>query len=741
MTDAFFAGTPSRLGGIGIGRVARERGEAHAEAYGERGADSSLLPAGGFYKWRRDGESHAWNPETIPLLQAAVRSGSYEDFSRYSVLMDAPPSGPIVFRHLLKFKSGTPVPLDEVEGEEEIVKRFATGAMSYGSISGPAHQTIARAMNGLGGMSNTGEGGEDPARFRPLPDGGSLSSYTKQVASGRFGVTAYYLANARDIQIKIAQGAKPGEGGQLPGHKVSASIARTRYTTPGVTLISPPPHHDIYSIEDLAQLILDLKNVNPDARISVKLVSEAGVGTVAAGVAKGRAEMILISGGDGGTGASPLGSIKRAGLPWELGLAETHQTLLMNGLRSRVRLQCDGGIRTGRDAAIACMLGAEEFGFAASALISEGCLMLRHCHLNNCSVGVATQDERCAERFAGKPEYVRNLMLLIARHMREIMASLGFRKIDDMVGRSDMLEPDPGKTAGTDIDFSLVLGRHESKCLPRRDPAYVHPDMRQPLDLKLIELSKASIDSGERTRIALPIGNTDRSAGARLSGEIMKRRGEAGLEPGTIEATLTGVAGQSFGAWLCRGVTFRLSGMANDYVGKGLFGGVIAIAPGPGADFKPEDNVIIGNVALYGAISGELYVSGRAGERFCVRNSGATAVAEGTGDHGCEYMTGGTAVILGTTGRNFAAGMSGGIAYVWDPEGSFASRFSGEFADIEEPSAEDAASLKSIIERHGELTGSARAAGILGAWDENLPRFKKVIPRDYRAYLAAKGAA
>jgi len=740
LVDAYFAGTPSRLGGIGIERLARERRAAHEEAFGDAVATPRILPTGGFYKWRRDGEAHAWNPDTISLLQRSVRSGDYEDFKRYAAIMDSPPSGPIVFRHLLRFKKGNPVPLEEVEPESEIVKRFATGAMSYGSISGPAHETIAAAMNRIGGMSNTGEGGEDVRRFVPLPNGDSLSSYTKQVASGRFGVTAYYLANARDIQIKIAQGAKPGEGGQLPGHKVSETIARTRYTTPGVTLISPPPHHDLYSIEDRAQLIRDLKNVNPEARVSVKLVSEVGVGTVAAGVAKGRAEMILISGGDGGTGASPLGSIKRAGLPWELGLAETHQTLVMNGLRSRVRLQCDGGIRTGRDAVIACLLGAEEFGYAASALIAEGCLMLRHCHLNNCSVGVATQDDRCAGRFGGKPEHVANLMLHIARHMRETMAELGFRSIDEMVGRSDMLEASPA-AAEAGLDFSLVLHKPASAGLVRRDPSLVHPDLRAPRARRIIELARGAIDRDEPTRLDLPIANTDRSAGARLSGEIMKRRGEAGLAQGTLRVELSGVAGQSFGAWLCKGATFSLRGMANDYVGKGLFGGTIVVSPGEGADFRPEDNVIIGNVALYGAISGELFARGRAGERFCVRNSGAVAVAEGVGDHGCEYMTGGTAVILGPVGRNFAAGMSGGIAYVWDPEGSFASKFKGEFADVERPSDSDAAELKRIIGRHHELTGSDRAAAILAAWEENLARFRKVMPRDYRAYLASKGGS
>jgi glutamate synthase domain-containing protein 3 len=621
------------------------------------------------------------------------------------------------------------------------VKRFATGAMSFGSLSNSAHETMAIAMNRLGGKSNTGEGGEDPRRFVRLPNGDSLRSEIKQVASGRFGVTTLYLANASEIQIKIAQGAKPGEGGQLPGHKVSQIIAKTRYTTPGVTLISPPPHHDIYSIEDLAQLILDLKNVNPEARISVKLVSEMGVGTVAAGVAKGKAEMILISGGDGGTGASPLSSIKHAGLPWELGLSETHQTLVMNGLRSRVRIQCDGGMRTGRDIAVACLLGAEEFGFAAAALISMGCTMLRHCHLNNCSMGVATQDERCAARFEGKPEHVENFMRFTARHLREIMASLGFRRVEDMVGQSQLLEADPAALTGkaARIDFSRILWKPESAEMVHRDPAYVHPDMRQQMDKKLIGLCAEAIAGGGKAALDLPISNVDRCVGAQLSGAIMKAKGEAALAPGTISVAFSGTAGQSFGAWLCKGVSFSLKGLANDYVGKGLFGGSLAIRPAEGSGYDPSANVIIGNTALYGAISGELFASGRAGERFCVRNSGATAVAEGAGDHCCEYMTGGTALILGPTGRNFGAGMSGGVAYVWDPDGSFPERFNAELADIEKATEEDLAKIKALLERHLSLTESARARAILDDFKAQSASFRKVMPRDYRAYLESQG--
>jgi glutamate synthase (NADPH) large chain len=742
LVERCFTGTPSRVGGIGEGDVARRLLALHADSYGKDRSLPHILDSGGFYRWRRSGELHAWNPDTVSTLQQAVRTGDYQLYKKYAGLMDAPASSPdcsgaVTLRSLLRFRKGSPVGLGDVESEESILRRFATGAMSYGSISGQAHETLARAMNRLGGMSNTGEGGEDPRRFIPLLNGDSLCSKVKQVASGRFGVTTHYLSNAKEIQIKIAQGAKPGEGGQLPGHKVSALIAKTRYTTEGVTLISPPPHHDIYSIEDLAQLILDLKNVNPEARISVKLVSEMGVGTVAAGVAKARAEMILISGGDGGTGASPLSSIKHAGLPWELGLSETHQTLVMNGLRDQVKLQCDGGMRTARDLAIACLLGADEFGFAAGALIAMGCVMLRHCHLNNCSMGVATQDERCAARFSGKPEHVENFMRFTARSLRELMAELGFRSLDEMRGRSDMLEASsslPPEYAG--LDFSRILAKsEESAALAGRGTPY--RDLKQDFDLRLIEMAEAAVHRAEPIEIRLPIRNTDRAVGAMLSGRIVKGRGEDALPAGAIRCELSGTAGQSFGAWLCKGVQLRLSGFANDYVGKGLFGGVIAIRAPEGAAF--ESGVLIGNTALYGAISGELYVNGRAGERFCVRNSGATAVVEGVGDHACEYMTGGVAVVLGPTGRNFAAGMSGGVAYVYDPEDSFAARFNSEFADLEKLTEKDAPRLKAILERHAELSESAKAKAILGAFEGSLKSFKKVMPRDYRAYLEKKG--
>jgi glutamate synthase domain-containing protein 2/glutamate synthase domain-containing protein 1/glutamate synthase domain-containing protein 3 len=742
-----FTGTPSRIGGIEFADIARETLEAHKEAFAPSERIPHILPSGGFYKWRQDGEAHAWNPDTVAALQQAVRSGSYDKFKEYTSLMDSRKNGPITLRSLLRFKQRTPVPLEEVESERDIVKRFVTGAMSFGSISGPAHQNLAIAMNRLGGMSNTGEGGEDPERFKPLPNGDSLCSKVKQVASGRFGVTTLYLANAEELQIKIAQGAKPGEGGQLPGHKVSEIIAKTRYTTPGVTLISPPPHHDIYSIEDLAQLILDLKNVNPAARVSVKLVSEMGVGTVAAGVAKAKAEMILISGGDGGTGASPLSSVKYAGQPWELGLSETHQTLVLNGLRSRVRLQTDSGIRTGRDVVIAALLGAEEFGFATSALIASGCVMLRHCHLNNCSMGVATQDERCAARFQGKPEHVENLMLFIARQTREVMASLGFRTINEMVGQCDVLEPDAealndpkAKGKISHVDFSKILYKPATKETYYRDPKYVHPEMRQDLDRRLIELSQDAIQNGKPVKLDLEIKNTDRSTGAHLSGHIMKVKGEAALPQDSIYARLSGVAGQSFGAWLCKGVTFKLQGLANDYVGKGLFGGTLIITPAEKADYEADQNILIGNTALYGAISGELFVRGRAGERFCVRNSGATAVVEGVGDHGCEYMTGGTALILGSTGRNFAAGMSGGVAYVYDPEGSFPVRFNPELADLEALSDKDKLLVKHLLERHDKLTNSSKARKILSDFDKSIALFHKVMPRDYKKYLEAHPA-
>jgi glutamate synthase domain-containing protein 3 len=610
--------------------------------------------------------------------------------------------------------------------------------MSFGSISKATHETIAIAMNRLGGKSNTGEGGEDPARFLNLSNGDSARSAIKQVASGRFGVTCNYLTNADELQIKIAQGAKPGEGGQLPGHKVSQIIAKTRYTTPGVTLISPPPHHDIYSIEDLAQLIFDLKNVNPTARISVKLVSEVGVGTVAAGVAKGHADMILISGGDGGTGASPLSSIKHAGLPWELGLSETHQTLVLNDLRSRVRLQADGQMRTGSDVAIACLLGAEEFGFCTAVLIVLGCVMLRHCHLNNCSVGIATQDEILVKRFQGKPEYLINYFRFVAEELRQVMAGLGLRTVDEMVGRTDLLELNreilPWKAG--DIDFSKILYKLK---VPKTRGTYCqvrqNHGIEDILDLKLIQKARPALEERKPVKAELGINNTNRTTGAMLSGEICKAFGEEGFAEDTVWFKFKGVAGQSFGAWLAKGVTFELEGMANDYLGKGISGGKIIVYPDSRSHYRPEENIIIGNTAFYGAISGQAYISGVAGERFCIRNSGLNAVVEGTGDHGCEYMTGGRVVVLGKTGRNFAAGMSGGIAYVYDKDQAFRQRCNPEMVELEKLSAEDARTIYNLVRNHHKYTRSGVAYRILDNFSREIYKFIKVMPREYKRIL------
>lgn len=742
--DRCFAGTVSRIGGADLDTIERETVMRHSSAYAETGVESRILDTGGAYQWRRDGEFHLWNPNTIAAIQDAARNNDYKRYLEFAGLINDQTGNPTTLRSLLKFKETTPVPIDEVEPAESIFKRFATGAMSFGSISKGAHETLAIAMNRLGGKSNTGEGGEDPARFAPLANGDSKRSAIKQVASGRFGVTTNYLINADELQIKIAQGAKPGEGGQLPGHKVSAIIARIRYTTPGVTLISPPPHHDIYSIEDLAQLIFDLKNVNPRARISVKLVSEVGVGTVAAGVAKGHADMILISGGDGGTGASPLSSIKHAGLPWELGLSETHQTLVLNGLRSRVRLQTDGQMRTGRDVAIAAMLGAEEFGFCTATLIVMGCVMLRHCHLNNCSVGIATQDDILEKKFQGKPEHVVNYFHFVARELRELMASLGVRTIDEMVGRVDLLELNseilPWKAKG--IDLSRILHSPESSA-PEKIRCTIRQDhgIEGSLDVKLIELSKEALSAGRPVRIDLDINNTNRATGAMLSGEVCRTHGEEGLPDDIIHCTFRGVAGQSFGAWLASGVTFDLIGMANDYVGKGISGGRIIIRPDEKAGFVPEKNVIIGNTTFYGAITGEAYIRGIAGERFCIRNSGLLAVVEGLGDHGCEYMTGGRVVVLGRTGRNFAAGMSGGIAYIYDSAGDFKERCNTEMVLLERMTDEDGLHVRELLSNHLKYTGSRLAKVIIDDFKQHLKHFVKVIPLEYKRILGMKRAA
>jgi glutamate synthase (ferredoxin) len=736
--DRCFAGTVSRIGGAGFDVIERECVMRHADAFSDRTPGARVLDTGGAYQWKRDGDFHLWNPDSIAALQDSARSGNWEKYVEFARLINDQSKNPTTLRSLLKFTPATAVPLDEVEPVSEIVKRFATGAMSFGSISRATHETIAIALNRLGGKSNTGEGGEDPERFKPLPNGDSKRSAIKQIASGRFGVTTNYLTNADEIQIKISQGAKPGEGGQLPGHKVSAIIAKTRYTTKGVTLISPPPHHDIYSIEDLAQLIFDLKNTNPRARISVKLVSEIGVGTIAAGVAKGHADMILISGGDGGTGASPLSSIRHAGLPWELGLSETHQTLVLNDLRSRVRLQTDGQLRTGRDVAIAALLGAEEFGFSTAILITLGCIMLRHCNLNNCSVGVATQDEELEKRFTGKPEYIINYLSFVIRELREIMASLGIRKIDDMIGRTDLLGVNsdilPWKAKG--MDFSKILYRP-----PVGPDVSTHCTIKQNhnidtvLDRRLIEFSKEALTRKKKTTIDIPIKNFNRTCGAMLSGEVCRNFGDAGLPEDTIRARFKGVAGQSFGAWLAKGVTFELEGMANDYVGKGISGGKIIIYPGKNASYKPEENILIGNTTFYGAIAGEAYLRGIAGERFCIRNSGLNAVVEGVGDHGCEYMTGGKIVVIGRTGRNFGAGMSGGIAYVYNENGEFKSNCNLSMVDLDPLNSEDKKTVKKMLSDHVKYTGSAKAKQILDDFSGSIGKFIKVFPTEYKNIL------
>jgi len=734
-----FSGTVSRIGGVGLDEIEREVLLRHDLAYPRKENALSGLETGGVYQWKRNGEFHLWNPETISTLQDACRSNDYAKYKVFSGLIDDQSDNPTTLRSLLRFKKTRGIPIEDLEPAEEILRRFATGAMSFGSISKEAHETLALAMNRIGGRSNTGEGGEDPARFIPLPDGDSRRSSIKQVASGRFGVTTNYLINADEIQIKIAQGAKPGEGGQLPGHKVSEIIARTRYTIPGVTLISPPPHHDIYSIEDLAQLIFDLKNANPNARISVKLVSEMGVGTIAAGVAKGHADMILISGGDGGTGASPRSSIRHAGLPWELGLAETHQTLCLNGLRTRTRLQTDGQMRTGRDVAIAAMLGAEEYGFCTAALIVMGCVMLRNCHLNSCSLGVATQDAVLERRFRGKVEEVVNYFNFVARELREIMASLGVKSINELVGRTDLLKLNKGIVPwkAKKIDYSRILYRTETrkeecvyKTIPQDHGVY------NILDLKLIELSKKALKKEtEPVNIELNIRNNNRTTGAMLSGVVCKARGESALPEDTIRCRFRGVAGQSFGAFLAKGVTFELEGLANDYVGKGISGGKIIVYPDKSSDYDPKENIIIGNTTFYGAITGEAYIRGVAGERFCIRNSGLHAVVEGVGDHGCEYMTGGIVVVLGRTGRNFAAGMSGGIAYVYDEDDTFKSNCNMSMVELDKIDTHDKEVIHKLLHEHHRFTGSDIARDVLDDPKMIGERFVKVMPLEYKTIL------
>ncbi len=741
--DHYFTWTPSRVGGIGLDVIAQEILLRHRAAYPERAVDGHVLPVGGLYQWRSSGEAHLFTPESVHALQKAVRQNSKPAYQSYAKLVNEQGKALCTLRALLDFKAGnTPIPIEEVESTEKLMKRFKTGAMSYGSISSEAHETLAIAMNRIGGKSNTGEGGEDSARYTWTNElGDSKNSAIKQVASGRFGVTSEYLVYAKELQIKMAQGAKPGEGGQLPGTKVYPWIAKTRGTTAGVGLISPPPHHDIYSIEDLAELIHDLKNGNKDARISVKLVSEVGVGTVAAGVAKAHADVVLISGYDGGTGASPQTSLQHAGLPWELGLAETHQTLVLNNLRSRIAVETDGQLKTGRDVIIAALLGAEEFGFATAPLVATGCIMMRVCHLNTCPAGVATQDPQLRAKFAGKPEHVVNFMKFIAEDMREIMASLGFRTIEEMIGRTDRLEArkavDHWKAKG--LDFSNILYQPDVGpevgrfCSIKQD----HGIARSMDITTLLDLAKPAIERGEKVVAELPIRNVNRVTGTITSGEITKKHGAKGLPEDTIKFKFTGSAGQSFGAFVTRGMTLAIEGDANDYFGKGLSGGKLIIYPPANATYQAEENMIIGNVALYGASAGEAYIRGMAGERFGVRNSGVTAVVEAIGDNGCEYMTGGYVVVLGRAGRNFGAGMSGGIGYVLDEAGDFPKRVNTQMVGIEKlEDAKEIASVRAMIQKHYDYTKSERAKSILANWDKFVPKFVKVMPKDYKRMLA-----
>ncbi len=756
--DKYFTGSPAPLEGVGLAEIAEETVRRHRLAFGGSSVHRDALDVGGELAVRRRGETHMWTSKTISLLQHAVRRDDADKYREFAREIDERDERLMNLRALLEPTClGSPVPLEEVEPASEIVRRFCTGAMSFGSLSYEAHTTLAIAMNRLGGRSNTGEGGEEPERFETLPNGDSKRSAIKQVASGRFGVSAEYLVNADEIQIKMAQGAKPGEGGQLPGHKVNKTIARVRHSTPGVGLISPPPHHDIYSIEDLAQLIHDLKNVNPGARISVKLVSETGVGTIAAGVAKAHADHVLISGADGGTGASPLTSVLHAGGPWELGLAETHRTLVMNRLRGRIAVQADGGMRTGRDVVIAALLGADEFGFSTAALVSEGCLMMRKCHLNTCPTGVATQDPELRKRFIGKPEHVVRYFEFVAEDVRRHMARLGFRTVAEMIGRVDALEarqaPEHWKASGLDLS-PIVAPIEAGPGVATHWCEEQDHGLDSALDHQLIELAEPALERAEPVHIEMPIRNVDRTVGAMLSGRIAKRYGHKGLADDTIVIRMTGTAGQSFGAFLARGVSIDLEGDANDYVGKGLSGGRLAIRPPADSHFRPEENIIVGNTVLYGAIAGECFFRGVAGERFAVRNSGAIAVVEGVGDHGCEYMTGGVVVVLGATGRNFAAGMSGGIAYVLDEEHLFERRCNTAMVSLERvPDEEevppgighdqlfremlrhDEWRLRDLIERHHHYTGSERARQILADWEDYLPRFLKVMPTDFRRAL------
>lgn len=739
LVNNYFTGTATRIEGMSLEMLEEEALRRHRDSYNPTFFPGRLDP-GGVHYFRKGGEEHLINPATVHKLQTATRTNSYDTYKEFAKLIDNQQKKRVTLRSLFEFENAPePILLNEVEPIEEILKRFQTGAMSFGSISWEAHTDLAIAMNRLGGKSNTGEGGEDPIRFKTMENGDSMRSSIKQIASGRFGVTANYLVNADDLQIKISQGAKPGEGGQLPGHKVNKVIAKTRFSTPGVTLISPPPHHDIYSIEDIKQLIFDLKNINPTSRVSVKLVSEVGVGTVAAGVAKAHSDHILIAGHEGGTGASPLSSIHNAGTPWELGLSETHQTLVVNGLRDRIWLAVDGKLMTGRDVVIGALMGADEFGLATMPLVALGCIMMRKCHLNTCPVGIATQDEILRKKYTGKPEYAENYMRFIATEVREIMAELGFRKFEDMIGRVDKIKVvrprDHWKARG--LDFTRVLSTpepaYETKMHKARDQEH---GLEKQIDNQLIAKSGPALEKREIVVIDMPVTNENRTVGTMLAGEVTRRYGEEGLPEGTIRINMQGMAGQSFGTFLTRGIDLRLVGQANDYVGKGLSGGRIVIQVPEECDFDPSENNIIGNTCLYGATSGEAYFHGLAGERFAVRNSGAYTVIEGVGDHGCEYMTGGRVVVLGKTGRNFAAGMSGGIAYIWDDDGSFRSNVNAEMVDLEDLiDPVDVDEVLHLVTRHSEYTGSKRARMILDTWNDQLRKFIKVIPGDYKIAL------
>jgi glutamate synthase (NADPH/NADH) large chain len=738
VVDRYFSGAVTRIGGLGLDEIAREALCKHRIGFGAKAADN-LLPEGGIYQWKRRGEVHLFNPTTVHLLQHATRTNDYEVYKNYAKVINEQTEKHFTIRGLLDFAHHREaITLDEVEPAENIMKRFATGAMSFGSISHEAHSTMAIAMNRIGGKSNTGEGGEDEMRYEKLPNGDSMRSAIKQIASARFGVTSNYLTNADELQIKMAQGAKPGEGGQLPGHKVDDWIARTRHSTPGVGLISPPPHHDIYSIEDLAQLIFDLKNANRAARINVKLVSKAGVGTIAAGVAKAHADVILIAGYDGGTGASPISSVKHAGLPWELGLTEAHQTLVRNKLRSRVVLQTDGQLKTGRDLAIAALMGAEEWGVATAALVAGGCIMMRKCHLNTCPVGVATQDPELRKLFSGKPEHVVNLFRFMAEELREIMAELGFRTINEMVGRVQFLKVKDHLDSwkAKKIDLSGILHPvTNTKGMTLYNSEKQDHGMDEILDWQLLETAKTAIEDKTPVFATFDVINVNRTIGTLLSNEISKKYGSAGLPDNTINYKFKGSAGQSFGAFATKGLSFELEGEANDYVGKGLSGAQLAIYPAANATFVPEDNIIIGNVALYGATAGEVFIGGMAGERFAVRNSGATTVVEGIGDHGCEYMTGGRALILGKTGRNFAAGMSGGLAWVYNPDNSFAENCNTEMVDLDPLASDDKEQIQALLRKHISLTGSKLAQQMLNNWNEVSTQFVKVYPKEYKKVL------